>query len=156
MDNYIRHAHTDKWLYITSLHNKALLYWNHVNNNNNSSKNNKVILLFTMSLQNLFDGTTPEELPRLRDDGMDSPQTLRVSTSQGPGVRSERISEAMTALAHRVGQLSSSNKRKVVAECHCLGIPGNMNVLWWVLQRWIIAHLNALCRADDEADDAMK
>ena len=62
----------------------------------------------------------------------------------------------MTALAHRVGQLSSANKQKLVTECRRLGIPGNMNVVRWVLRRRIVAHLNALRKQVDEVDDALK
>ena len=62
----------------------------------------------------------------------------------------------MTLLAHCVGQLSSANKRKLVAECHRLGILGNMNVVLRVLQCRIAAHLNALHKAIDKANGAIK
>ena len=87
---------------------------------------------------------------------MGSHQTPQPSSLQGPGTPSERASVAVMALARRVGQLTTANKHKLVAECRRLGIPGNINVVRRTLQRRIVAHLNGLRRAVDEADDASK
>ena len=107
-----------------------------------------------MSLQNFPDGPATEESPRLRDRGTGSHQTPLSSSSEGSEGPRERVSAAVTALALRTSQLSTANKRKLIAECRRLGLPGNMNIARRTLQRRILAHLNDLRRAVDDADDA--
>ena len=109
-----------------------------------------------MSLQNFPDGPATEESPRLRDRGTGSHQTPLSSNSEGPEGPRERVSAAVTALALRTSQLSTADKRKLIAECRRLGLPGNMNIARRTLQRRILAHLNDLRRAVDDADDASK
>lgn len=71
----------------------------------------KDFIPFVILMWNLFDGPTTRERPRLRDDRMDSHQTLRASNSQGLGAPNERVSEVVTVLAQCIDQLSSANKR---------------------------------------------
>ena len=107
-----------------------------------------------MSLENFPGGLATEESPRPRDRGTGSHQTPLPSSSEGPEGPRERVSATVTVLGLRTSQLSTANKRKLIVECRRLGLPGNMNIARRTLQRRILAHLNDLRRAVDDADDA--